>query len=245
MSSESPVYLVLGASGAVGSALVTKLHEAGYRVAAGVRDQSAADTAGESVHVFDAREPESIEEAVAAAAAEHGRLDGIANCVGSILLKAAHQTRYEEWDETILLNLTSCFAVLRAAPKAFGKGGGAVAFVSTAAAETGLPSHEAIAAAKAGVCGLTRSAAATYASRGIRVNAVAPGLVESKMSAPIIQSEVSRKASESMIPLGRIGQPEEVASALAWFLDPAQSWVTGQVLGVDGGLASARPRPRA
>lgn len=246
---DSPACLILGATGAVGQALARELHAEGWRVALAARDDDAlgslAEELGAPSYTFEAHDPETIEQAVSESAKALGGLDGIVNAVGSILLKAAHQTSYEEWHNTLAVNLTSCFAVLRGAPRALGKTGGSVVFVATAAARTGLPSHEAIAAAKAGVCGLTLSAAATYASRGIRVNAVAPGLVDAKMSAPILSNDLSRKASESMIPLGRIGRPEEVASAIAWFLSPRQAWVTGQVLGVDGGLAAARPRPRA
>lgn len=103
----------------------------------------------------------------------------------------------------------------------------------------GLTNHEAIAAAKAGVIGLTRAAAATYARRGVRVNCVAPGLVETPMSARLTGSEEARKKSEAMHPLGRLGQPVDVAAAIRWLLRREESgWVTGQVIGVDGGLGT-------
>jgi NAD(P)-dependent dehydrogenase (short-subunit alcohol dehydrogenase family) len=105
-----------------------------------------------------------------------------------------------------------------------------------------LSNHEAIAAAKGAINGLVLSAAASYAPRGIRVNAVAPGLVRTPMTSRITGNEASLKASTAMHALGRIGEPEDVASGLAWLLDPAQSWVTGQILGIDGGLGSLRGR---
>ncbi len=120
--------------------------------------------------------------------------------------------------------------------------GGSVALVSTAAARHGLASHEAIAAAKAGVIGLARSAAATYARQNLRFNVVAPGLVESPLSAFLTTQPAKRKASEAMHPLGRLGTPEDVASMMAFLLDPAHAWITGQVIGVDGGLADLRSR---
>jgi NAD(P)-dependent dehydrogenase (short-subunit alcohol dehydrogenase family) len=119
-------------------------------------------------------------------------------------------------------------------------GGGAVCLCSTAAAHLGLPNHEAIAAAKAGVEGLVRSAAASYAASRIRVNAVAPGLVATPLTARITGNEGNLRASLAMHPLGRIGAPADIASAIAWLIDPANSWVTAQILAVDGGLGSLK-----
>ena len=107
----------------------------------------------------------------------------------------------------------------------------------------GLANHEAIAAAKAGVIGLMLSAAATYARQRIRFNAVAPGLVRTPLTKGLVSSELAEKASVAMHPLGRLGEPEDVARAIAWLLDPAQGWITAQVIGVDGGLADVRGRP--
>ena len=122
------------------------------------------------------------------------------------------------------------------------KTGGSVVLVSSAAARIGLANHEAIAAAKAGVIGLVLSAAASYAGRGIRFNAVAPGLVETPMTSKLTANEKMREGSTALHALGRIGQPADVARAIEWLLDPANDWVTGQVLGVDGGLGSVRSR---
>lgn len=176
------------------------------------------------------------------AAAAHGRLDGAVNLVGSILLKPAHRTSEEEWRATLATNLDSAFAVVRSGSKAMLKTGGSIVLVSTAAASVGLANHDAIAAAKAGVEGLGLSAAASYAPRGIRVNVVAPGLVKTELSAPVLASPASAEASTAMHALGRLGEPEDVARAIAFLLDPANTWVTGQVLGVDGGLARVRGR---
>ncbi len=120
--------------------------------------------------------------------------------------------------------------------------GGSIVLVSSAAAQIGLANHEAIAAAKGGIAGLTLSAAASYAPSGVRVNAVAPGLVQTKLTERLTSSERAEEASRAMHALGRLGEPEDVASAIAFLLDPANSWITGQVIGVDGGLGSVRPR---
>jgi NAD(P)-dependent dehydrogenase (short-subunit alcohol dehydrogenase family) len=240
------VYLILGAAGGIGSAVCRRLSASNARLALAGRNidrlQALANELGGSVHPLDATSLEAVQKAVDDVIAEHGRLDGVANCVGSILLKPAHRTSGEEWRSTLAANLDSAFAAVRAGVSGMMKTGGSIVLLSSAAARVGLPNHEAIAAAKAGVVGLALSAAASYASRGIRVNVVAPGLVRTPLSEDITGIPASEKASLAMHALGRLGEPGDVASAIAWFLDVEQSWVTGQVLGIDGGLASIRSR---
>jgi NAD(P)-dependent dehydrogenase (short-subunit alcohol dehydrogenase family) len=243
----APLHLILGGTGGIGSTLARRLVGDGARVALAARDGDrlaalADELGGAPWRALDATRTADVEGFVRDLAAEHGGLVGLANCVGSILLKPAHATSDDEWAETLALNLGSAFAAVRAAGKVMARAGGSVVLLSSAAARVGLPSHEAIAAAKAGVVGLALAAAATYARKGLRVNVVAPGLVETPMSANLVANPLMRQASEAMHPLGRLGAPEDVARALAWLLDPANSWVTGQVLGVDGGLSSVRPK---
>jgi len=241
-----PGYVVLGATGGVGSVLCERLVASGAQLVLGGRDgqrlEQLAQRTGSHPFTLDATVPTQVEACAQAAVERYGRLDGIVNCVGSLLLKPAHLTSDDEWAATIAANLTSAFAAVRAGARAMMRTGGSIVLVSSAAARIGLPNHEAIAAAKSGVIGLTLAAAASYGPRGIRVNCVAPGLVRTPLTARLTANEASLKASEAMHVLGRIGEPAEVAAALAWLLDPAQGWVTGQVLGVDGGLGSVRAR---
>ena len=240
----SKIYLVLGATGGIGSIVCRRLSAAGNSVALAGRDAdrlaALSESTGGSTHAVDARSMADVERVVGEVVEQHGALDGIVNCVGSILLKPAHRTSEEEWRATIATNLDSAFAAVRAGAGAMIKTGGSIVLVSSAAAEIGLANHEAIAAAKAGVAGLTRSAAASYAARGIRVNAVSPGLVRTPLSESLTKSEASEKASIAMHAMRRLGEPEDVASAIVWLLGAEQSWVTGQVIGVDGGLGSIR-----
>ena len=241
-----PVHLVFGASGGIGSAVCRQLVSTGAYVGLASRPSGRLDDLAEELNApkweFDIGDPSTLESVVTAAVSHFGRLDGVVNCVGSLLLKSAHITSYEEWDDVIATNLTSAFAVVRSAAKAMREEGGSILLFSSAAARVGLANHEAIAAAKAGVIGLTLSAATSYASKSIRVNAIAPGLVRTTMTKRIWDNPKSAESSQSMHALGRLGEPSDIASLATWLLDPANSWVTGQVIGVDGGLGSLRPR---
>lgn len=239
-------FVVVAAGSAVGSRVAQMLAARGARMVLAGRDAAAlaplaASVAGQVV-TADATNFADVERCVAEAVNTTGRIDGIVNCAGSILLKPAHLTSPQELHDVLAANLVSAFATVRAAAGAMRQAGGSIVLLSSAAAAIGLPNHEAIAAAKAGVSGLTRSAAATYAPYGIRVNAVAPGLVETPMSQAITANELARKASIAMHPLGRLGTADDIAEAVCWLLTPLSSWVTGQIIGVDGGLATVKSR---
>ena len=227
-------FLLIAASSDIGAATARRLRDAGHRVITTARDTSVI----EPDMILDATDVDAVDRAVSDA----GELDGIAVFAGSMLLKPAHLTSREQYDDIVAASLTTSFAAVRAAGKHLR--GGSVVLTSSAAALAGLSNHDAIAAAKAGVIGLTLSAAASYAARELRINAVAPGLVQTRLTEGLTASETSRKVSEAMHPLGRLGEPDDVARAVEFLLDPANAWITGQVLGVDGGLGSLRPRQK-
>jgi 3-oxoacyl-[acyl-carrier protein] reductase len=238
--------LVVGASGGIGSAVVRSLAESGHGVFLAGRNEARVAALGGELGLphgtVDATDPDAVDACADTAAAALGGLTGIVNCAGSLLLKPAHLTSTGDWQATLAANLTSGFGCVRAAGRLLRETGGSVVLVSSAAARIGLANHEAIAAAKAGIIGLVRSAAATYARQKVRFNAVAPGLVRTPLTKGLVASELAEKASVGMHPLGRLGEPEDVARAIVFLLDPAQGWITGQVLGVDGGLADVKAR---
>lgn len=229
-------FLIIAASSGIGQATVQLLKAAGHEVVTTARD--AAKITPDIT--LDATDFDAVDRAFQQA----GDIQGVVNFSGSLLLKPAHLTTREQYDAVISASLTTAFATVRAAGKHM-KQGGSVVLVSSAAAMEGLANHEAIAAAKAGVIGLTLSAAASYAGQKLRINAVAPGLTETPLTVGVTGNDLSRKVSEAMHALGRIGTPDDVARAVTFLLDPANDWITGQTLAVDGGLSRVRPKMKA
>jgi NAD(P)-dependent dehydrogenase (short-subunit alcohol dehydrogenase family) len=152
-----------------------------------------ASELGAEYFALDASQTDQVEQCVEQAVETYGRVDGIANCVGSILLKPAHLTSDDEWASSIAVNLTSAFATVKAAARAMRRDGGSVVLTSSAAARVGIANHEAIAAAKGGIIGLVRSASATYSRNNIRFNCLAPGLVRTPSTERITNNKTSLK----------------------------------------------------
>lgn len=233
-------YLIIAASSGIGQAVVKDLQSKGHIVYQTSRHPEKITHDA----LVDATDFEAVENIFVSAIQKMGRIDGVVNCAGSLFLKPAHLTSKEQYSTVIHASLTTAFAVARAAGKHMTQGG-SVVLISSAAAMEGLANHDAIAAAKAGVIGLALSCAATYAGNNLRFNVVAPGLTETALTKSLTENETSRKYSESMHALGRLGKPEDIARAIVFLLDPDNSWITGQVLAVDGGLSRVRPKMKA
>lgn len=239
-------YLIIAATSDIGAQVSEQLHQQGHAMWLTGRQEERISTLAAaltaSYSVLDATDFEAVNQTFATAKAAFGSIDGVVCCAGSLLLKPAHLTSWDEYLSVIQANLTTGFAVVRAAGQHLHDTGGSVVLISSAAAIKGISHHEAIAAAKGGVSSLARSAAATYASANIRFNVVAPGLTATKMTTHLTQNALGRKASEAMHALKSLGTPEDIAAATIFLLDAKNSWITGQVLAVDGGLSELMPR---
>ncbi|MDG1541136.1 MAG: SDR family NAD(P)-dependent oxidoreductase [Candidatus Thalassarchaeaceae archaeon] len=238
-------YLVVGGSSDIALLLCRKLIDDGHRVSVLARDQrrlSELRADLDKVFIGDANNEDLVREAVLFSIENgEGRLDGVAHMVGSFAVRPPHAMSVDSFEDVIRTNLTSAFVTLSIACKQMLRnGGGRVVFTSSVAGSLGLVNHEAVSAAKGGVESMARSAAATYARRGIRVNVVAPGLTDTRLSAPITTPDASKRAAVGMIPLRRINLPQEVSDTIHWLLTSAPDNITGQVLHLDGGMSKVK-----
>lgn len=169
------------------------------------------------------------------------QLHGLVYCPGTILLKPFQRISIEDFRDDFEVNLLGAVKVIQSCLKRLRKPptGASIIMFSTVAVKTGMPFHASVASAKAAVEGLTRSLAAEFAPR-IRVNAIAPSLTDTPLAESLLSSEDRQKASAERHPLKRIGQPQEIAGLVRYLLSDEGSWITGQVLHVDGGMSSVR-----
>jgi NAD(P)-dependent dehydrogenase (short-subunit alcohol dehydrogenase family) len=247
----SSLVLITGGTGGIGSDVARRVVADGGRVALVARDGDKLAAlrdelgAAASTYACDVLDFDAFGETVKRVESEVGEIDGVVNAVGSILLRPLHATSLADWRATYEINATSAFIVLRhTMPLMMRRKRGSVVLFSTVATAMGLTNHESIAAAKSAVEGLARTAAISYARYGLRVNVVAPALTRTALSQSLWQNEKMRDASIAMHPLGRIGEPADVAAAVMYFLSDAAGFTTGQILGIDGGLSVGQPPPK-
>ncbi len=243
--SDKPVALVTGASRGIGKAIARRLAEDGFDLAiCGTRQetiQAAADEiaaatgAKVAARAVDVTDREQIQGFVRETAAEFGRLDVLVNNAGITRDNLAMRMKPAEWASVIETNLTAVFHACQAALKPMMKArGGRIINISSVVAGMGNPGQANYCASKGGVEAMTRSLAREIGARGITVNAVAPGFIETDMTAELGEEARSKLAAQA--PLGRLGKPEDVAAAVAFLAGPGAGYITGHVLHVNGGM---------
>lgn len=244
------IALITGASGGLANAVAQRLASDGWQPALVTRDlgKMAATPASACLIEADVSTADGARLALSQCESETGQTpSALINCAGSILMAPLHRTREQQYRDCIKANLDTAFFTLGAFIDRCLKArqvGNAV-LVSSVTAQIGVSNHEAIAAAKAAVESLARSAAATYSRDQIRVNAVAPGLMRSPATEWLFSTQKNTSQLDAQYPLGRHGKLEDVAEAIAWLVSDQAEWITGQVLPVDGGFTAVRPLQRA
>ena len=247
-TSTQRIALVTGARGGIGREVVAQLRASGHLVAAVGRDaESLASVAADAHIAADTTTPEGAAAAVAACKDLLGGAPSLlAHCVGSTLIAPLHRSTAVQIREVLRINLDSALYMLQAWIEALreAKQPGAAVLVSSVVARVGVANHEAIAAAKGGIEALARSAAATYAPLGLRVNVVAPGMTETPLTANMLRADAMREGAGKQYPLGGLQTASQVADTMVWLLSDQASRITGQVIAVDGGFTTVRPLVR-
>jgi 3-oxoacyl-[acyl-carrier protein] reductase len=238
--------LVTGASRGIGRAIAVTLAQGHASVALNYAGNEAAakealdlcEQAGSGrcrLYRFDVADPAACQKAVDDVVAELGGLHVLVNNAGIAVDQLVMRVKDEDWRRQLDVNLTGAFNLTRAATRPMMKQrGGAIVNLTSVVGEMGNPGQAAYAAAKAGLIGLTKSVARELASRHIRVNAVAPGFIDTDMTAAL--PEAARQKLMEMIPLARLGTAQDVADCVAWLASDKAAYVTGEVVRVNGGM---------
>ena len=236
------MYIIAGSTGTLGKAIVKALSKENElfligRDEAKLKEQASAINANyQVIDLNNTVEPREFGKIIDS----NIEIKGLVNCIGSILIKPLHGTSIEEFNDVITTNLFSSYYLLSSFARRM-KNGAAI-FFSSVAGSKGLSNHEAISAAKSGIEGFARSAAATYAKDNLRVNVIAPSIMDSNMSEKILSSEAAREVSKNMHPISKIGDSDDIIPVIKWLLSSDAKWVTGQTIHVDGGLSTVKPR---
>ena len=239
---DGKVALVTGGSRGIGLAIARALAEGGARVAVLGRDGARAEEAAKTLpgdghrgYACDVGAPEEVQGTVTAVEADLGPVDILVNNAGITRDNILMRMKDSEFDEVIATNLKGAFNFTRAVSRGMMKRrSGAILNITSVVGLTGNAGQANYAASKAGLLGLTKSVAKELASRGVRCNAIAPGFVRTDMTAELTDAQV--EGLQQLIPMGALGEPEDIAGAARFLVGPGARYITGQVLAVDGGM---------
>jgi 3-oxoacyl-[acyl-carrier protein] reductase len=237
------VALVTGASRGIGRAIAMRLAAQGGLVLAAARGDNAAGTVQEiqaaggraEALALEVTDPAAVDAAMAAALDRHSRLDILVNNAGITRDQLMLRLKRDDWDAVLATNLTSAYMLTQAALKPMiRQRSGRIICISSVVGQSGNPGQANYAASKAGLIGFAKSVALEVASRNITVNVVAPGMIATDMTGAL--PEKTREALIGRIPLGRLGEPDDVAAAVCFLASDEAAYITGQVLAVNGGM---------
>ena len=230
----SEKYLILGATGSIGSSLAKQLRDTGNDIHLVARNENEVKIISEKLNctytVADVLEDGFIEKVKI----DIPEIKGMAYCVGSIDLKPLRMVKEQDFNKCMKLNLYSAVEVIKGYQETLKKNKGSIVLFSTVAAQRGFTNHSIIASAKAAVEGLTVSLAAEFAPH-IRVNCIAPSLTNSKIAQPMLKNTAIAEGIARAHPLKRLGEGKDSASLAKFLITEDSSWVTGQIIAVDGG----------
>ena len=232
-------FIIIGSSGGIGNQLVADLGNTENQLLLGYHCDKSRNHLPNTISApVEAQSFSSVEALVELGLNEFGKIDGVVNLPGSVLLKPPHLISEIEFNQAIEINLKSAFATLRACGKLLSDS--SIVLMSTAVTALGLKNHEMIVAAKAGIEAMVRSASVSYSRKSLRFNAVAPGLVDTPLTKNITGNKVALEISKKMHITKRIGTAADISNMIQFLLDPDNNWITGQTFRVDGGLSSTK-----
>ena len=226
--------LIVGASSGIGLETAKSLLAKGYNIFSASRNQP--DLAGITHITWDAQNPDA-----SVFASLPDEIHGVVYCPGTINLKPFHRLSQEDFKNDFQINVLGAVAVLQAIlPRLKKADGASIVLFSTVAVKIGLGFHASVAASKGAIEGLTLSLAAELSSNKIRVNCIAPSLTDTPLAKNLLSTDEKKEASNKRHPIGRFGTSTDIANITTFLISDESSWITGQVLGVDGGMGSIK-----
>ena len=230
-------YLIVGATGSIGSNLAQQMSDSGHDIHLVGRDETLTKSLSEKLNSSYSISNVLNDGFVDAIKSDINDIKGIAYCVGSIDLKPIRMVTENDFNKCMKLNLYSAVHLIKGFQESLKKNNGSIVLFSTVAAQRGFTNHSIIASTKAAIEGLTVSLAAEFAPK-IRVNCIAPSLTNSKIAQPMLKNTAIAEGIAKAHPLKRLGEGNDSSSVANFLLSDSSSWITGQVIGVDGGRSS-------